>query len=290
DANIYNNSSSTKFFVNQSGEGQYINTFGDINSDTWLVSNGVWEKGKPTTTKLNGVVASGYVTKLTSNYPDQTTSNLTSPCYDLTTLQNPVLKFKMAFDLEKNWDVVYVEYSKDQGANWQVLGTSNDPNWYNSNRTNASSGAADDCQNCPGAQWTGTDTTLKEYSYNLSALNNESIIIFRFKFVSDPAENNEGVVIDDFVIEGTLGIDDFEDGEFLIYPNPSSDIFNIKRINTVGEHMTINVFDVTGKLIKKHKNITEANYQLNMNGVAKGIYFLKIQIDNKQLVKKLILN
>ena len=290
DANIYNNSSSTKFLVNQSGEGQYINTFGDINSDTWLVSNGVWEKGKPTTTKLNGVVASGYVTKLTSNYPDQTTSNLTSPCYDLTTLQNPVLKFKMAFDLEKNWDVVYVEYSKDQGANWQVLGTSNDPNWYNSNRTNASSGAADDCQNCPGAQWTGTDTTLKEYSYNLSALNNESIIIFRFKFVSDPAENNEGVVIDDFVIEGTLGIDDFEDGEFLIYPNPSSDIFNIKRINTVGEHMTINVFDVTGKLIKKHKNITEANYQLNMNGVAKGIYFLKIQIDNKQLVKKLILN
>ncbi len=62
-------------------------------------------------------------------------------------------------------------------------------------------------------------------------------------------------------MKGTLGIDDFEDGEFLIYPNPSSDIFNIKRINTVGEHMTINVFDVTGKLIKKHKNITEANYQ-----------------------------
>ncbi len=290
DTNISNNSSSTTFFVNQSSEGQYLNTFGDVNPDTWLVSNGVWEKGKPTTSKLNGVVTSGYVTKLTSNYPDQTTSHLTSPCYDLTTIQNPILKFKMAFDLEANWDVVYVEYSKNQGANWQVLGTANDPNWYNSSRTNASSGADDDCQNCPGAQWTGTIANLKEYSYNLSALNGESNIIFRFKFISDPAENNEGVVIDDFVIDGILGVNDFEDGEFLIYPNPSSDVFNIKRISTAGENMTINVFDVTGKLIKKHHNITDSNYQLNMNGVAKGIYFLKIKITNKQLVKKLILN
>ena len=290
DSNLSNNRSSTTFIVNQTSVGQYINTFGDVNPDTWLVSeNNLWKKGKPSTTKLNNIVTSGYVTNPGGNYPDQTVSDLISPCYDLTTLQNPILKFKMAFDLEPNWDVVYVQYSIDQGANWQVLGTANDPNWYNSNRTNASSGTDDDCQNCPGAQWTGTDTTLKEYSYNLSTLNGQSNIIFRFKFISDQFTNQEGVVIDDFVIDGTLGINDFEDGEFVIYPNPSSDIFNIKRLNTAGENMIINVFDVTGKLIKKHRSITEANYQLNMNGIAKGIYFLKIKIDNKQLVKKLIL-
>ncbi|MBJ2174755.1 T9SS type A sorting domain-containing protein [Aureibaculum sp. A20] len=293
DANVFNNSASTSFTTNASGDGQVINNFDDSTTDQWIVSdNNLWQIGTPTTTLLNNKVSSGYVTNPSGNYPDQTTSYLTSPCYYLAGLENPILKFKMAFDLEENWDVVYVEYSTNQGENWEVLGTANDPNWYNSNRTNSSSGFADDCQNCPGAQWTGTDTILKEYSYNLSALNGESNVIFRFAFISDQAENNEGVVIDDFQIDATaiLGIDDFDEGEFLIYPNPSSSIFNIKRRNTAGQNMSINVFDMTGKLIQKHRNITNENYQLQMTGVAKGVYFIKISIDNKNLVKKLILN
>lgn len=292
DANTFNNSASTSFTTNTSGQGQVISTFDDVNLDKWIVSdNDLWKIGSPTTTKLNGTVTSGYITNPSGNYPDQTTSYLTSPCYNLASLENPILKFKMAFDLEKNWDVLYLEYSKNQGASWQVLGTSNDPNWYNSDRTNASSGFADDCQNCPGAQWTGTDATLKEYSYNLSALNGESNVIFRFAFISDPAVNNEGVVLDDFQIDATaiLSVDEFEKNTFLIYPNPSSSIFNIKRNKTTGQKMNISVFDVMGKRIKKQSNITENTYQLHMNGVAKGIYFLKINIDNKNLVKKLIL-
>ncbi len=295
DANQYNNTSQSSFTVtiNPSGEGQYINSFGDINPDTWIVSdNNLWEIGTPTSTDLNGLVTWGYITNPSGNYPDETKSYLFSPCYNLTTLQNPVLKFKMAFDLEQNWDIMYVEYSIDQGGNWQILGTANDPNWYNSDRTNASSGAANDCQNCPGAQWTGLDTTLKEYSYNLSPLNGQSNIIFRFTFVSDFSVNEEGVVIDDFVIDATsiLSVNDFEAGEFLIYPNPSSEIFNIRRMNTIGENMNVKVYDILGKLILHDKNIIDANYKLNMAGVSKGIYFLQVNIENKRLVKKLVLN
>ena len=294
DANQYNNSSQGSFAItsNPSGEVQYVNTFGDVNMDTWIVSeNNLWEIGSPTTSDLNGLVTSGYVTNASGNYPDGTTSYLFSPCYNLSNLQDPVLKFKMAFDLEENWDIMYVEYSTDQGDNWQILGTANDPNWYNSDRTNASSGSADDCQNCPGAQWTGFDNVLKEYSYDLTSLNGESSIIFRFTFVSDNFVNEEGVVIDDFVIDATavLSINDFEEGEFLLYPNPSSDIFNITRFNTVGENMTVKVFDLMGKLIYQRKNIVDRNYKLNMNGFSKGIYFLHVNIENKRLVKKLLL-
>ena len=295
DENQYNNSSSQTFTItiNQTGEGQYINTFGDINADTWIVSDdNLWEIGSPNTANLNALVASGYVTNPTGNYPDQTTSTLISPCYNLTNLQDPVLKFKMAFDLEENWDVIYIEYSTDQGENWNILGNANDPNWYNSDRTNASSGPADDCQNCPGAQWTGLDKTLKEYSYDLTTLNGESNIIFRFKFVSDYSVNEEGVVIDDFQIEAkaVLTVNDFEEGEFLIYPNPSSDIFNIRRMNTTGENMSIKVYDLMGKLISQDENINDANYKLNLKGVSKGIYFLQVKINNKRMVKKLVLN
>ena len=300
DANNFNNANSSTFKIvqNAAGTGQVTYTFGDPNpsgeedDSAWLVSDdNLWEIGAPTTTDLNGVVASGYVTNPSGNHPDQTTSYLTSPCYNLSNLEDPVLKFKMAFDLEPNWDIIYMEYSTDQGLSWQILGTANDPNWYNSDRTNASSGPSNDCQNCPGSQWTGLDATLKEYSYDLSALNNESSIVFRFKFVSDFSVNEEGVVVDDFIIDATriLSVNDFEEGEFLIFPNPSSDIFNISRNNTVGEDMTVKVYDLMGKLIRQRSNITEANYRLSMQGVSKGIYFLHLNIDNRRLVKKLIL-
>jgi hypothetical protein len=196
----------------------------------------------------------------------------------------------MAFDLEPNWDVVYVQYSTDQGLTWQILGTAIDPNWYNSDRTNASSGGVD-CFNCPGAQWTGLDNILKDYSHDLSSLNGESSIIFRFAFVSDQSVNEEGVVVDDFVIDASavLAINEFEENAFIIYPNPSTGIFNIHRSPTISGAMTIKVFDVTGKLIRDHSNISANNYMLNLNDLTKGLYFMRIDIDNKQLVKKLVL-
>ena len=299
DANLFNNNSTSSFSVNQTGDGQITYTFGDANpatnenNGTWTVSSdNLWEIGTPTTPKLNNIVASGYVTNPSGNTPDQMISLLTSPCYNLSILENPILKFKMAFALEQDYDIVYVEYSTDQGATWDILGTASDPNWYNSDLTNASSGAANTCQNCPGAQWTGTDRFLKEYSYNLSAFNSESSIIFRFKFEADPNTNDEGVVVDDFIIDATaiLSVNDFEEGEFLIYPNPSKDVFNIKRASTIGESMDVEVYDVTGKLVRSKSNIIDGDYELDMSNISKGLYFLQVSIGNKRLVKKLVLN
>ena len=123
-------------------------------------------------------------------------------------------------------------------------------------------------------------------------MNGETNIIFRFSFISDFSVNEEGVVIDDFQIDASaiLAVNDFEEGEFLIYPNPSSEIFNIRRMNTTGDNMNIKVYDVMGKLIRQQNNITDANYKLNMAGISKGIYFLQVNIENKRLVKKLMVN
>ena len=226
------------------------------------------------------------MTNPTGNYSDGATAYLISPCYNISRLVNPVLKFDMAFDIELNWDVMYMEYSIDQGTTWQVLGTSSDPNWYNSSFIDP---------NRPitiGKQWTGKDATLKEYSYNLSLFANETNMMFRFVFASDAAVNEEGAVIDNFIIDATqvLSVNDLDATNFSIYPNPSKDIFNIRRTNFLGEQMEVKVYDVTGKLIKNQKNIINNNYQLEMSGVTKGFYFLRINIGNKFLTKKLILN
>ncbi|WP_372975474.1 hypothetical protein, partial [Muriicola sp.] len=218
-----NNTISHLFYVNNFGLGGSVNTFetaeDELNTYNDNGSTPLWERGVPTGTLLNQA-SSGtqvYGTNLDGNHPDGTLAYLVSDCYELSSILAPVLKFQMAFDLEINFDIVYVEYSTDDGANWQVLGSINSqPNWYNSDRTNESSGADDDCQNCPGAQWTGTDATMREYAYDFTAnaalgepdLTAESNVIFRIVFHSDPAVTQEGVIIDDLVVEGFQDDDD----------------------------------------------------------------------------------
>ncbi len=245
-----NNSLTNSFFVNAFGVGDAINTFETANETLIAYNEGgngsVWEKGTPTGTLLNGA-SSGtqvYATNLDGNHPDGTKGILLSNCYDFSSILAPVLKFDMAYDLEINFDIVYVQYSTDSGATWNVLGNTNsEPNWYNSDRTNANSGDDDDCQNCPGAQWTGTNSTLTEYSYDFVAnaalgetdLTNESNMLFRIVFHSDPAVTMEGVVIDDFVVEGFQDDND-DDNDGILDANDNCPLIgNADQLNTDGD-------------------------------------------------------
>jgi hypothetical protein len=293
-----NNALSSVFYANTSETVNAVNDFETVNKEliTFNEGNtnscsGYWERGIPSGTLLN-TASSGsnvYATNLSGNYVDNLKSYLVSECYNLSILANPVLKFNMAFDLEENWDIIYMEYSIDSGMTWNILGSATDLNWYNSDRTNASSGASDDCQNCPGAQWTGTSSTLQQYSYNLAALNSESNVIFRFVFHSDQAVNQEGVIIDDLVVEGTtLATTGFDKTDIAIYPNPSKNIFNLKTKTIF--NFDYSVTDITGKIIIQNKNIKRNLYQLDLSAFSPGIYFLNITSNGGKLSKKLILN
>ncbi|MCE2613052.1 thrombospondin type 3 repeat-containing protein [Flavobacteriaceae bacterium D16] len=248
DAFADNNVVSQTFFVNDFGVGDALNTFED-GSDALISYNdvdpesSVWERGTPTGTLLNQA-ASGtqvYGTNLDGNHPDGVKSFLVSNCYELSSILAPVLKFTMAYDLEVNFDIVFVEYSTDDGASWNVLGNVNSqPNWYNSDRTNENSGNDDDCQNCPGAQWTGTNATLTEYAYDFVAnaalgetdLTNEANVLFRIVFQSDPNLNQEGVVIDDFVVEGFQDDDDDDNDGVLDVDDNCPLIGNANQLDT----------------------------------------------------------
>ena len=220
DAYPENNTATSQFVANGSGTTNLVNEF-ESGADRLLTfnqgdfENTEWSIGIPNGTLLNET-ASGeraYTTNPNGNHGDLKKSYLITKFYDLSEITFPALQFDMAFDLEQDFDIIYVEYSIDNGENWDILGSSDDPNWYNSNRTNATSGASNDCQNCPGAQWTGLNTQMTTYSRLLTEIASKKNVLFRFVFHSDPAVNEEGVVLDDLIVIQTATDDDDDDND-----------------------------------------------------------------------------
>jgi hypothetical protein len=289
-----NSSLEQTILINDIGVVNVVNTFDNATDDILVLDEGAstqyWQRGVPTGTLLNdsaNPTNQVYGTNLSGDHGNNIKSYLVTGCYDLTTMTDPELKFDMAFELEENWDIVYVEYSTDQGVNWSVLGTAADPNWYNSDRLPGA-----DCTNCPGAQWTGTAGALAEYRHSLTAFLTEASIMFRIVFHSDPAEVREGAIVNDLVVrENALSVEEFEaDNNFVIFPNPSTGVFNIKT--TTVNKFNINVYDVTGKVILQQNNVRPDNntYALDISEYASGVYFLNISTETSKVTKKIILN
>ncbi|WP_293894589.1 M4 family metallopeptidase [Flavobacterium sp.] len=295
DAVVSNNAKSTYIFVNQSASVNQINTF-ESASDNLLASNepisvlSVWQRGimnKPNLTDSSNVYATG----LTNPYPSDTKSYLTSRCYDLSQAQNPILKFDMAFDLQYSADILYMQYSANGGNSWNLLGTDSNTNWYTSN-----SG----CANCIGSEWTGdagsmnasgsTNGTKREYSYDLSAFgatspSPQSNMLFRFVFQSDATDSYDGALIDNFVIETSLGTNEFLINDTNIYPNPVKGILNY----TISDQVVltaITIHDVSGKEIYKSGNTI--NNVIDVSSLSSGVYFVTFKSDKGSVSKKFI--
>ncbi|MBL4604247.1 MAG: T9SS type A sorting domain-containing protein [Flavobacteriaceae bacterium] len=295
DAYATNNNRSASFSINSSTTTPtVVNSFentGDELFNESNTSNLLWEIATPSKTLLNaaGSGTLAYITGATGDYPNNSTTSLYTSCYDLTQITTPVLSFKMAFDIEEDFDYLTVEYSTDTGTTWTTLGSASDANWYNSSST---------INGLPGNQWTGegedsntlggTNATIHDYSYDLGVFASESNIVFRFKFITDSGTIEEGIMIDDMVVNGTLSVNNNEFSNIVsVYPNPSNGIFNIQWPNN--EKTTISVYNYLGQKISEHKNITSGSYSLDLSNQSKGLYLLKINSNGKLASKKIIL-
>ncbi len=288
DAYPDNNTGNTSFYINDSGVAGSVNTFTNPSDELIVMSEGAgWVRGNRTGDALQTSGNPAYLTNLSGNYLNSTQSYLVSQCYDLSNIINPEISFKMAYDLELNWDIAYVEYSTNFGATWSVLGAMG-TGWYNSDRTPQTSGT--DCDNCVGAQWTGTNTTFTTKLCSLEALNSETNVIFRIVFISDGSVNQLGVKVDDFVINGILSAESFEANQITVFPNPSIGIFNIAFGNL--NPNKIEVYDISGKLIMQKNKLDMNNNQTNidLSNTSNGVYFVKISTENNTITKRIIKN
>ena len=87
-----------------------------------------------------------------------------------------------------------------------------------------------------------------------------------------------------------LSVDEFENGSFVVYPNPASDLVTISLKDTYNSISTISVYDVLGKMIIQ-KMVTESisSETIDLSSVNPGIYFIEVQTENNvKVVKKLL--
>lgn len=75
---------------------------------------------------------------------------------------------------------------------------------------------------------------------------------------------------------------------FACYPNPASN--NITLYCTTGNSFEVNITDVTGRIVKQAKGLSNAPLQLSVAELEAGIYWINVTSGNASSVKKLIVD
>lgn len=150
-----------------------------------------------------------------SNRGDEADITLTRQ-FDFTGVTGPLtFEYKTWFDLEKDYDYLYLLASTDLGNTWEILitpsGTANDPSgnsygWgYNGSSGNPGVSGADRKYSSATARWIQERVDLSRFA--------GQNILLRFEYVTDAAVNGEGLVLDDLAIPEVNYFTDFESNE-----------------------------------------------------------------------------
>lgn len=194
----------------------YNETF-EANNGNWFSGGNFsdWAWGSPTKPVIN---SSGSGTRcwvtggLTgSSYSNNAFSWLQSPCFDLSTLANPQISFRVFWETELQFDGANLQYSLDDGTSWTILGAQNSNstcagvNWYNfspvqflGNTAGWSGNIQTGGGSCRNGQGSGQWLVAR---HTLSMIAGQSRVIFRFYFGAGSICNAyDGFGIDDVII------------------------------------------------------------------------------------------
>ena len=126
---------------------------------------------------------------------------VTSPCFDFTGIEKPMVKMDIWRLFNNNRDGANLQASADSGKTWMLIGELEDGiNWFNSynilgNPGNSSVGWS---SNSSGI---GNDTEWAEARHSLDMLKGKKDVQFRVAYGSDfNAQGNNGIAFDDFWI------------------------------------------------------------------------------------------
>jgi len=186
----------------------YIGTDGgnfDVNPDNFgseIIAGTGFQRGNSSVSGKNGTYNGNYawVTGLTGNYVDNSSTYLYTPNYNFTATGTYIISFYSKYSVESNYDGFRLEYSLDKGSTWNLLGTTGGT-WYNyANSTGVTAWPLGE------PFFSGSNANYTNHQYATSALQNNANVAFRIGFKSDGGVTGTGVAIDNFEIQGPTNI------------------------------------------------------------------------------------
>jgi len=136
-----------------------------------------------------------------SNKGDESDMTLTRE-FDFSSVSAPLsMTYRTWYDLEKDYDYLYVDVSTDNGQQWTILKT---PSGTDTNPSGNSYGWG-----YTGKSGGGDTASWIEQSLDLSAYAGQKVQI-RFEYITDAAVNGEGLLIDDISVPSLNYSSDFE--------------------------------------------------------------------------------
>jgi hypothetical protein len=158
-----------------------------------------------------------------------------------------------------------------------------------------STGTASDNQFVP----TSTQWAEKIISAQLITYANQANVRFKFKFTGASSGNN--LYLDDIFIEGgvpasTEGINDISNvvTDLKILPNPTNSNANISFFLNEPSTVSAQIIDAIGNTVtqKNFGKLNMGSQNINLisssDVIAKGVYFVKIKVNNSQVTSKLV--
>jgi hypothetical protein len=164
--------------------------------------------GTPAGTIINSAAngTQSWTTNLTGNYNNGEAGWVTGPCFDFSTMVNPVIEMSVWWNSENSWDGAVLQSSIDGGTTWQNVGAFGDPdNWYNDNSINGLA-SINNQEGWTGRAGTGSAgwVTAKNSMASLAGIGG---VILRVAFGSDGSVQDEGFAFDDIVIRESAAYD-----------------------------------------------------------------------------------
>ncbi|MFZ6052533.1 HYR domain-containing protein [Halocola ammonii] len=92
-----------------------------------------------------------------------------------------------------------------------------------------------------------------------------------------------------YVVDNTVGIEENEETNFSLYPNPTTGEVNISMTGD-SKNATLKVVDLTGKVIEfiDLTEVDRSNFKFDISEYAEGIYLIKLNDGEKSTVKRIV--
>jgi hypothetical protein len=122
----------------------------------------------------------------------------------------------------------------------------------------------------------------------ITTANDNANFKVRLRFVGTnmTADAGNRVTFNNIAVHGTslpLAVNQHNGTKFSVYPNPTSDMVNISGTNGA---VSYKIFSIEGKLVQSGN--LNANAQISLSGLTKGMYLMRINAEDKTETKKIM--